>query len=86
MALTRRLAPAAILVMTAVSAHAQDGDISAGHDFAREACNACHVVEAEQQKPRRIVIGPAFRDIANTLGMTATALRVFLNREVGLIH
>ena len=37
-------------------------------------------------KPRRIVIGPAFRDIANTLGMTATALRVFLNREVGLIH
>jgi mono/diheme cytochrome c family protein len=78
MALTRRLAPAAILVMTAVSAHAQDGDISAGHDFAREACNACHVVEAEQRKPRRIVIGPAFRDIANTRGMTATALRVFL--------
>ena len=41
-------------------------------------CNACHVVEAKQKKPRRIVIGPAFRDIANTRGMTATALRVFL--------
>jgi hypothetical protein len=25
-----------------------------------------------------VEIGPAFRDIANTLGMTATALRVFL--------
>jgi mono/diheme cytochrome c family protein len=78
MALTRRLAPAAILVLTPVTVHAQDGDVAAGHNFAREACNACHVVEAEQRKPRRIVIGPAFRDIANTRGMTATALRVFL--------
>ena len=49
-----------------------------GTPFAREACRACHMVEARQQKPRRIVIGPAFRDIANTRGMTATALRVFL--------
>jgi mono/diheme cytochrome c family protein len=78
MPLTRRLAPPAILVLTAVTAHAQDGDVAAGHDFAREACNACHVVEAEQRKPRRIVIGPAFREIANTRGMTATVLRVFL--------
>ena len=46
--------------------------------FAREACNACHMVDAERRAPRRIVIGPAFRDIANTRGMTATALRVFL--------
>ena len=78
MPLTRWLAPPAILVLTAVTAHAQDGDIAAGHAFAREACNACHVVEAEQRKSRRIVIGPAFRDVANTRGMTATALRVFL--------
>jgi mono/diheme cytochrome c family protein len=78
MPLTRRLAPAAIIALTAVSAHAQDGDAAAGHAFAREACNACHMVEAKQKKPRRIVIGPAFRDIANTRGMTAMALRVFL--------
>ena len=65
---TRQLAPAAILALAAASAH----------DFAREACNACHLVDAKQKKPRRIVIGPAFRDIANTGGMTATALRVFL--------
>jgi cytochrome c len=36
------------------------------------------MVEAKQTEPRRIVIGPAFRDITNTRGMTATALRVFL--------
>jgi cytochrome c551/c552 len=76
--ITRRLPPAAILALTAVSAHGQDGAAAAGHAFARDACRACHMVEAKQQKPRRIVIGPAFRDIANTRGMTATALRVFL--------
>jgi mono/diheme cytochrome c family protein len=63
---TRQFAPAAILA------------VAAGHAFAREVCNACHVVEAKKKKPRLIVIGPAFRDIANTRGMTATALRVFL--------
>jgi mono/diheme cytochrome c family protein len=61
-----------------VSAHGQDADVATGHTFAREACSACHVVEPEQQKPRVVVIGRAFRDIANTRGMTATALRVFL--------
>ena len=76
--ITRRLAPAALLALTAMSAYAQNGDIAAGHTFAREACSACHVVELEQQKPRLVVIGPAFRDIADTRGMTATALRVFL--------
>src|SRR5271166_2188046 len=33
---------------------------------------------AEESSPRRFEIGPAFRDVANTPGMTATALRVFL--------
>ena len=36
------------------------------------------MVEAKQRAPRLIVIGPAFRDIANTRGITATSLRVFL--------
>ena len=76
--ITRLLAAAAILALTGVSAHAQDADAAAGHAFAREACRACHMVEAKQQKPRRIIIGPAFRDIANTRAMTATAIRVFL--------
>jgi hypothetical protein len=57
---------AAILAATGFSAKAQDGDIAAGHAFAREACKACHMVEPEESSPRSIVIGPAFRDIANT--------------------
>jgi hypothetical protein len=36
------------------------------------------MIEAEENSPRIIAIGPAFRDIANTRGMTATAIRVFL--------
>jgi cytochrome c len=64
--------------VAAVAADAKAQDIAAGHAFAREACNACHVVEFEQRAFRRFVIGPAFRDIANTPGMTATALQVFL--------
>jgi cytochrome c2 len=67
---------AVALVAAAVGAKAQD--IAAGHAFAREVCNACHVVEPEERVPRRIVIGPAFRDVANTPGMTAAALQVWL--------
>ena len=67
---------AAALAAVAASARAQD--IAAGHAFAREACTACHVVEFEHRAFRRFVIGPAFRDIANTPGMTATAIQIFL--------
>ena len=74
----RMAALAAALVATTAVAHAEEGDAAAGHAFAREACNACHAIEDEQRVPRRIVIGPAFRDVANTSGMTATAIRVFL--------
>jgi mono/diheme cytochrome c family protein len=77
---TRRAAAlVAALVATAASAHAQGGDVAAGHAFARNVCKPCHAVEAEQRVPRRIVIGPAFRDVANAPGMTATAIRVFLS-------
>ena len=31
---------------------AQDGDIAAGHAFAREACEACQLVEPEEASPR----------------------------------
>jgi len=73
-ALVLAAAPAA----AAFSAKAQDGDVAAGHAFAREACEACHMVEPEENSSRMVEIGPAFRDVANTLGMTATAMRVFL--------
>ena len=70
------LAPA--LAATAWNATAQDGDVTAGQAFAREACVTCHIVEPTHEPPRVVVIGPKFQDIANTKGMTATALRVFL--------
>jgi len=38
----------------------------------------CHVVGPEEEAPRTLDIAPAFRAVANTPGMTATALRVFL--------
>jgi cytochrome c551/c552 len=69
---------AGALAATAFNAAAQEGDIARGHAFAREACKMCHVVEPEEEAPRTLDIGPAFRAIANTPGMTATALRVFL--------
>jgi mono/diheme cytochrome c family protein len=74
----RTVTLAVALAATAFNAKAQDGNISAGHAFAREACKSCHMVEAEEGSSRVIVIGPAFREIANTPGMTATAIRVFL--------
>ena len=53
-------------------------NVAAGRAFAREACITCHVVDPANASPRVVVIGPNFQDIANTKGMTATALRVFL--------
>jgi cytochrome c551/c552 len=69
---------AAALTATAFTANAQDGDVATGRIFARDACKSCHVVEPTNASPRIAVIGPDFQDIANTKGMTATALRVFL--------
>jgi hypothetical protein len=60
------------------TANSQDGDVAARRTFARETCNSYHVVEPTSPSPRIVVIGPNFQDIANTKGMTATALRVFL--------
>ncbi len=73
----RMAALAAALLVTSAGVRAQESDVAAGHAFARNACQPCHAVEAERV-PRRIVIGPAFRDVADTSGMTATAIRVFL--------
>jgi mono/diheme cytochrome c family protein len=74
-----RLATLIVVLGTAASrAHGQIGDVSAGHALARQACVACHVVEAGEARPRLIAVGPAFPAIANTPGMTATALHAFL--------
>ena len=52
-------------------------NVAAGRAFAHEACVSRHIVEPTNVSPRVVAIGPNFQDIANTKGMTATALRVF---------
>ena len=71
---------AGILAASAYAANAQDtsGNSEAGRVYARQVCSPCHAVTAEQAAQRRIVIAPDFQTIANTSGMTATALRAFL--------
>ena len=50
----------------------------AGRVYAREVCSPCHAVTAEQASQRTIAIAPDLQSIANTPGMTVTALRAFL--------
>ena len=69
-----------ILVASACAANAQDpsGNSEAGRVYAREVCAPCHAVAAEQASQRIITVAPDFQTIANTSGITATALRAFL--------
>jgi len=69
----------AILIVLCVGSGtqaAQIGDMAAGRFYARQICAECHAVNAnEKQSP--VVRATAFRRIANTSGMTRTALLVF---------
>jgi len=64
--------------LNAVAWAADAQDVEAGRDIAREVCRPCHVVTTDQLAPRKFIIGPDFKDVANTSGTTATSLRVFL--------
>jgi mono/diheme cytochrome c family protein len=60
-------------------AHAQTaGNPTSGQRFALQTCTPCHVVTPDQLSPPRFAIGPDFPTIANTSGMTETALHLFL--------
>ena len=76
----RPLMFAGILAASASAANAQDtsGNPEAGRVFARQVCSPCHAVTVVQASQRVMAIGPDFQTIANTPGMTATALRAFL--------
>jgi mono/diheme cytochrome c family protein len=76
----RAIALASILTASAFATNAQEvsGDAETGRVYAREVCSPCHAVTAEQASQRLIAIAPDFQHIANTPGMTATALRAFL--------
>jgi mono/diheme cytochrome c family protein len=76
----RRLAILAALCAAAASARAvETGSIPQGQDMARGACAACHAVERDDAFSP-VFPAPTFRDLAETPGMTATALTVALRK------
>jgi mono/diheme cytochrome c family protein len=69
---------ASFLLLTTLCAHAvQLGNIEEGHRFARESCSQCHLLGDETGRSMNEE-APPFNQIANTPGMTSTALKVFL--------
>jgi mono/diheme cytochrome c family protein len=69
--------PAAVCA-AAAGAHAVElGSIAEGQDLARAACARCHAVERDDAFSPAFP-APPFRDVAETPGMTATALSVAL--------
>ncbi|MBV8119543.1 MAG: cytochrome C [Alphaproteobacteria bacterium] len=65
----------------AIAANAQEGagDLQAGRAIAWRVCSPCHAVEADPHGQRMFNIAPDFQTIADTPGMTATALSAFLH-------
>jgi mono/diheme cytochrome c family protein len=71
---------AAVMALTMAAANAQEamGDAAAGRAFAAHACAPCHAITPGPHAERMFEIGPDFQAIADTLGMTATALTAFM--------
>jgi mono/diheme cytochrome c family protein len=62
----------------AISAKAQEiGDPVAGLAYAKQVCASCHAVLVNEQISP-LPQAPTFQSVANTRGMTATALNVWL--------
>ena len=64
------------LVGLASSAEAQTGDPGAGAAYAQQVCAKCHAIDRTGSSPE--LTAPPFKDVANTPGMTETALTVWL--------
>ena len=52
------------------------GDPAAGAAYAKQYCAKCHAINRGETSP--VPTAPPFIDVANTKGMTATALTVWL--------
>jgi mono/diheme cytochrome c family protein len=66
-----------LILMQSASVAQEAGDIAAGGAFAREACASCHATQPKvttSPTPN----APPFQQVADTSGMTATALTVWL--------
>jgi mono/diheme cytochrome c family protein len=64
----------------ASNAGAQTGDPGAGAVYAQQVCAKCHAIDRTGSSPEPTA--PPFKDVANTPGMTATALAVFLTTNM----
>jgi mono/diheme cytochrome c family protein len=60
---------------TAVIAAEKEGDPQAGFEYAHTYCATCHGI-SEEKSP--LPQAPRFRHVADTTGMTATALQVWM--------
>jgi mono/diheme cytochrome c family protein len=77
-----------VLMLNAASvAKAQDvgdvpmgeiGDPQAGFDYAHATCATCHAISQEKSPDPK---APRFKDVANTSGMTPTAIMVWLQNS-----
>ena len=73
------LCPAFIAVSVALAAtpaYADDGDVLKGLAYAKSTCAGCHAILASQADSPAVT-APPFEAIANTRGMTETALAVW---------
>ena len=71
------LATISFMAGLALSAEAQAGDPGAGAAYAKQVCAQCHAIDQTGTSPEPTA--PPFKDVANTPGMTGTALRVWLS-------
>jgi mono/diheme cytochrome c family protein len=65
-----------VLVGLASSVEAQTGDPKSGAAYAKQVCAKCHAIDRTGISPEPTA--PSFKDVANTPGMTGTALTVWL--------
>jgi cytochrome c len=72
----RWLALTLILLFAAPVAAQEAGEPQAGAAYAKQYCAKCHAIADEDASPEHTA--PRFKDVANTSGMTATALTVWL--------
>jgi mono/diheme cytochrome c family protein len=72
----RWLALTVILLFAAPVAAQEAGEPQAGAAYANQYCASCHAIADEDASPEHTA--PRFKDVANTSGMTATALTVWL--------
>jgi mono/diheme cytochrome c family protein len=80
---TRSLWAAFVLVFAAAAANAQQpllrGDPREGRRLARDRCETCHIVAADQEiKPLVPNYGPSFFDVASRPGTNAESIESFL--------